>query len=304
MRRTGTRGRTDDGRTHVRTGGVPVPPRVRRGGGEEAADRRPMVRAVLATAIGDWRQTLKLTDLPPLPDIPPPVRACMLSARPSAHSLSSGHSCCWLEFFVLHLLQGALKIQVSACGMGFPDLLQSADKYQVKAEPPFVPVQYAVGTIVAIGESASSGDTFSYDGVFQLGDRVVANAAEDSDGHLRGGLAEEALVKADSANIVPASMSDAVALSMHENYWDTHHGVAVCGEVGPDDTLMVLGASGACGLAAIDLGKALGATVIACASSDEKLKACAAQGADILVNCELMIIVSSSRHRCTQSLGL
>ena len=66
---------------------------------------------------------------------------------------------------------------------------------------------------------------------------------------------------------------------------DTHHGVAVCGEVGPGDTLLVLGASGACGLAAVDLGKALGATVVACASSEKKLEACASQGADILVNC-------------------
>ena len=120
-----------------------------------------------------------------------------------------------------------------------------------------------------------------------MGDRVVGNAADDSDGHMRGGLAEEALVKADAANLVPEFMSDAVALSMHENYWDVHHGVAVCGQVEPGETLMVLGASGACGLAAIDLGKALGATVVACASSDEKLKACAAQGADVLVNCEL-----------------
>jgi D-arabinose 1-dehydrogenase-like Zn-dependent alcohol dehydrogenase len=187
--------------------------------------------------------------------------------RPATH---------WCEL-VPPCSQGTLKIRVSACGMGFPDLLQSADKYQTKAEPPFVPVQYAVGEIVAIGEGAASGDDFSYDGVFKVGDRVVGNAAEDSEGHMRGGLAEEALVRGDAANLVPSFMSDAVVLSMHENYWDTHHGVAVCGEVGPGDTLVVLGASGACGLAAIDLGKALGATVVACASSEEKLEACAAQ---------------------------
>ena len=116
-------------------------------------------------------------------------------------------------------LQGTLKIRVSACGMGFPDLLQSADKYQVKAEPPFVPVQYAVGDIVAIGDGAESGENFSYDGVFKVGDRVVGNAANDIDGHLRGVLAEESLVKADAANLVPPFTSDAVVLSMHENYW-------------------------------------------------------------------------------------
>ena len=197
-----------------------------------------MPQAVLAEEIGPWQDVLRVVELPPLPEPPPET----------------------------------LAIRVATCGMGFQDMLQIEGKYQDKAEPPFVPINYAVGTVTAVGPGVEG---------FSVGDRVVGNAAEDADGHMRGGLAEEALLKAYATNHVPEFMSDAVVLSMHENYWDVHHAVSVCGEVGPGDTLLVLGASGACGLAAVDLGKALGATVIACASSPEKLEACAAQGADV-----------------------
>ena len=72
-----------------------------------------------------------------------------------------------------------------------------------------------------------------------------------------GGLAEEALLRADVTFKIPDFMSDEVVLAMHENYWDVHHAIANCGAVGEEDTVLVLGASGACGLAAIDLSKAL-----------------------------------------------
>jgi NADPH2:quinone reductase len=117
-----------------------------------------------------------------------------------------------------------------------------------------------------------------------VGDRVVGNAIPDAKGHMRGGLAEEALLHAEIAVHVPDFMSDRIVLSMHDNYWDVHHGVATCGRVGPGDTLLVLGASGACGMAAVDLGKALGARVVACASKAEKLEACRRAGADALLN--------------------
>jgi NADPH2:quinone reductase len=128
----------------------------------------------------------------------------------------------------------------------FSDMLQIEGKYQQKATPPFVPVMYVAGEIIEIGPDCETG--------FEVGDRVVGNAADGPGGHKCGGLATEALVWGAGdgcANRLPDFVSDEVALAMHENYWDCHHAVKVCGEVSKGDTLMVLGASGACGMAAI-----------------------------------------------------
>jgi len=197
------------------------------------------MRAVVAENLGTWREVLKLTDLPPIDAIPPE----------------------------------ALHVRVTSCGMGFPDLLQVEGKYQLKAEPPFVPAGYVTGEVLGLGSEVDPGS-------FNVGDRVVGNAVPDSKGHMRGGLAEEALLHAGLAVHVPDFMSDPVVLAMHDNYWDVHNGISTCGRVGPGDTLLVLGASGACGMAAVDLGKALGARVVACASNSEKLEACRRAGAD------------------------
>ena len=167
----------------------------------------------------------------------------------------------------------ALHVRVHACGMGFPDLLQVEGKYQLEAKPPFVPAGYVTGEIIGLG-SAVDGSRF------KIGDRVAGNAIPDLQGHMAGGLAEEALLYPDMAVHVPDWMDDAVVLAMHDNYWDVHNGLVTCGRVGPDDTLLVLGASGACGMAAVDLGKAHGAHVVACASNPEKLEACLRAGAD------------------------
>ena len=197
------------------------------------------MKAVVAEKIGAWDEVLKMMELPPIEDVP----------------------------------AGALHVKVTACGMGFPDLLQVEGKYQMKAEPPFVPVIYVAGRVVRIGADVDPS-------AFKVGDRVVGNAVEDVKGHVRGGLAEEALIGADLAHRLPDFLSDSVALAMHENYWDVNHAISTCGRVEPGDKLLVLGASGACGMAAVDLGKAFGARVIACASSPAKLKACRAAGAD------------------------
>jgi len=201
------------------------------------------MRAVVAEDIGPWRSVLKLAERPPIQQVP----------------------------------QGALHVEVSACGMGFPDLLQVEGKYQQKAQPPFVPVNYISGRVLSVGDGVDAG-------AFQIGDRVVGNAAADGDGHMCGGLAEQALLRASSAHRVPDGMGDAVVLSMHENYWDVHNALFACGRLQRGDMLLVLGASGACGMAAIDLGKTAGASVVACASTDDKLQACRAAGADHLVN--------------------
>lgn len=201
------------------------------------------MKAVIAEQIGTWSEVLKITDWPPIEDLPPK----------------------------------ALHVQTSACGMGFPDLLQVEGKYQLKAEPPFVPAASVTGKILAIGAEVDPS-------AFKVGDRVAGHAVADLSGNMRGGLSEEALLFADLAVHVPDFINDTVVLSMHDNYWDVHHAISTCGQVGPEDTLLVLGASGACGMAAIDLGKAFGAKVIACASTRSKLDACQRAGADQVLN--------------------
>lgn len=197
------------------------------------------MKAVIAEKIGAWDEVLTLKEVPGVDEIP----------------------------------DQALHVRVSACGMGFPDLLQVEGKYQLEAKPPFVPAGYVTGEILGLGAGVDPTR-------FKIGDRVAGNAIPDMNGHMAGGLAEEALLMADIAVHVPDFMDDAVVLAMHDNYWDVHHGLVTCGRVGPEDTLLVLGASGACGMAAVDLGKAHGAQVVACASTAEKLEACRRAGAD------------------------
>jgi NADPH:quinone reductase-like Zn-dependent oxidoreductase len=79
----------------------------------------------------------------------------------------------------------------------------------------------------------------------------MGNAANGPEGHMCGGLAEEALIRSDTALRIPGGMADEEALVMHENYWDVHHAISTCGKIQHGDTLLVLGASGACGMAAI-----------------------------------------------------
>lgn len=176
---------------------------------------------------------------------------------------------------------GTLKIRVAAAGMGFPDLLQVEGKYQMKAEPPFVPGTQGgtAGEIIAHGPGVDAAE-------WPLGAQIVGSAVPGPSGHMCGGLADEALVKIDNSIILPAGMTAEMGLTLHENYWDVHHAVVTCGKLSKDDTLLVLGASGACGLAAVDLGRGFGAKVIACASTPAKLDVCKAGGADIVIDYE------------------
>lgn len=200
------------------------------------------MKAALAEELGTWSKVLKIVDLPPIDDVPP----------------------------------DAIHVRVTACGMGFRDLLMIEGKHQDKPAPPFVPVVCTAGQVVALGSDV----TFPS---LEVGDRVVGSAGH-IDGQMRGGLAQEALLDPNWIHRLPDFISDEVALCMHGNYWDVHHAISTCGRVGPEDVLLVLGASGGCGMAAVDLGKAFGATVVACASSEDKLDACRKQGADQLVN--------------------
>eukprot|EP00746_Dinoflagellata_sp_MGD_P019451 gnl/MRDRNA2_/MRDRNA2_145214_c0_seq1.p1 gnl/MRDRNA2_/MRDRNA2_145214_c0~~gnl/MRDRNA2_/MRDRNA2_145214_c0_seq1.p1 ORF type:complete len:348 (+),score=79.65 gnl/MRDRNA2_/MRDRNA2_145214_c0_seq1:113-1156(+) len=205
-----------------------------------------MPRAVIAERIGNYKEVLRLVDsLPVMEPLP----------------------------------KDTMRIQVAAAGMGFPDLLQVEGKYQIKAKPPFVPVNNVAGKIIAVGPGVDQT-------AWPIGAQIVGNAAPGPAGQMCGGLAEEALVETSNAILLPEGMSADVALAMHENYWDAHHAVITCGKVAEGDTLLVLGASGACGLAAVDLGKAWGAKVIACASTAAKLDVCKKGGADVVIDYE------------------
>lgn len=163
---------------------------------------------------------------------------------------------------------GEVKIRVAAAGINFPDSLILAGTYQFKATPPFAPGGECVGVVTEVGEGVKG---------LAVGDRVLAFSTH-------GMLAEEVCVAAFQAVKVTVPMSDAEAAGFLITYGTCLYALERRGGLKAGETLAVLGAAGGVGVAAIQLGKALGARVIACASTDEKLAVCKAQGADVLVN--------------------
>ena len=157
-----------------------------------------------------------------------------------------------------------LLIRVAAAGLNFPDLLIVQNKYQFKPEPPFVPGAEFAGVIEVIGEAVSG---------FYVGQSIACLAGV-------GGFATHAVVKAALCMPVPDAMplTDAAALIM--TYGTGHHALYDRAQLKAGETLLVLGAAGGVGTAAIQLGKALGAHVIAAASGAQKCALCAQAGAD------------------------
>ncbi len=163
---------------------------------------------------------------------------------------------------------GQVAITVEAAGVNFPDVLIIQNKYQVKPELPFTPGGELAGTIRAVGEGVTH---------LRPGDRVIAFV-----GH--GAFAQQIAVPATSVLPMPPDMAFDVAAAITLTYGTSHHAVVDRAQLKAGETMLVLGAAGGVGLAAIDIGKALGARVIAAASSDEKLAVCKAHGADALIN--------------------
>lgn len=159
---------------------------------------------------------------------------------------------------------GEVRIRVAAIGVNFPDLLIIEDKYQFKPQRPFSPGAEVSGVIDALGE-----------GVFGLkvGDRVLAMLGW-------GGMAEQVVAPATKVFVIPEAMpfDDAAAFLM--TYGTSYHALVDRGSLKAGETLLVLGAAGGVGLAAVELGKALGARVIAAVSSSEKLTIARQAGAD------------------------
>jgi NADPH2:quinone reductase len=164
--------------------------------------------------------------------------------------------------------KGQVRIAVQAAGVNFPDTLIIADKYQFKPARPFAPGHEVAGDIVELGEGVTG---------YKVGDRVIGMI-----GH--GGYATEVVADQGSLLPMPKNMSyvDGAAFTM--TYGTSYYALKQRGDLKPGETLLVLGASGGVGLTAVELGKLMGAKVIAAAGSDEKLKVTEKYGATQFVN--------------------
>jgi NADPH:quinone reductase len=159
---------------------------------------------------------------------------------------------------------GQLLVRVKACAINYPDVLIIEDKYQFKPERPFAPGGEIAGLVEAVGEGVAG---------WSPGDRLVAMI-----GH--GGLAEKVVVPAAMAVPLPEGRSFVEGSALILTYATTIHALLDRGRLKAGESLLVLGAAGGVGLAAIELGKAYGARVIAAVSSEEKAEAARAAGAD------------------------
>jgi len=164
--------------------------------------------------------------------------------------------------------KGQVVVSVKAAGVNFPDTLIIQGKYQFKPEPPFSPGGEVAGVVKEVGEGVSG---------VKPGDRVIASSTW-------GGFAQELAVDADRVIPMPDAMDFVPASAFVLTYGTSYHALVDRARLAAGETLLVLGASGGVGLAAIQLGKALGARVIAAASSDDKLRVCKESGADELIN--------------------
>lgn len=159
-------------------------------------------------------------------------------------------------------------IQVFACSVNFPDVLIIQNKYQFKPELPFSPGGEVSGIIEKVGAGVKH---------LQVGQRVLALCGW-------GGFAEKVKVTADRVFPIPPIMDFATAASTLYTFGTAYHALKDRAKIQAGETLLVLGAAGGVGLAAVELGKVMGATVIAAASTDEKLSLCAEKGASHLIN--------------------
>ena len=159
-------------------------------------------------------------------------------------------------------------LSMKAASVNFPDVLIIQNKYQVKPPLPFSPGSELAGIVKSVGDGVTA---------FKPGDAVMAITGY-------GAFAEE--VKADAARLlpIPAGMDFASAAAFGLTYATSEHALCDRGALQAGETLLVLGAAGGVGIAAIEIGKVLGARVIACASTDEKLAVCREHGADETIN--------------------
>ena len=167
------------------------------------------------------------------------------------------------------LRDGQALISVRAAGVNFVDALCMQGTYQIKPALPFIPGMEVAGRVEAVAPGVSQ---------VAAGDRVACLAG------IGGGFAEQIAVAADRLVRLPDSMDYATGAGFMLTYCTSLYALENRAQIKPGENLLVLGAAGGVGLAAVDLGKALGARVIAAASSTAKLEQCRAMGADALIN--------------------
>ncbi|GAB5486786.1 MAG: NADPH:quinone oxidoreductase family protein [Parasphingorhabdus sp.] len=160
--------------------------------------------------------------------------------------------------------KGQVVIDVKACSINYPDVLIIQDLYQFKPERPFAPGGEVSGVVSEVGEGVTD---------LKVGDRVASTT-----GH--GGLVEKVAVDQNAVFKIPDSVSHDDASALILTYGTSIHALVDRGHIKEGDTLLVLGASGGVGIAAVELGKAFGARVVAAVSSEEKAAFCKEAGAD------------------------
>jgi NADPH2:quinone reductase len=164
--------------------------------------------------------------------------------------------------------KGQVVLSVKACGVNFPDTLIIQGKYQFKPELPFSPGGEVAGVVKEVGEGVTA---------VKPGDRVIASSTW-------GGFAEELVVEADRTIPMPEAMDFVPASAFVLTYGTSYHALKDRGQLQAGETLLVLGASGGVGISAIQIGKMMGARVIAAASTAQKLQVCKDNGADEVIN--------------------
>jgi NADPH2:quinone reductase len=165
------------------------------------------------------------------------------------------------------LAPGQVRIAIRAAGINFPDILMAAGEYQLKPELPFTPGMESAGDVIEI-DSAVKG--------VAAGDKVIVKLRH-------GGYADEAVAAPAQLTPLPKAFDYAEGATFLAAHGTAYHGLIDRGQLRPGEVLLVHGAGGGVGLAAVEIGKLIGATVIAAASSEEKLAVAKARGADHLV---------------------
>src|SRR6201747_669049 len=165
------------------------------------------------------------------------------------------------------LAPGEVRVAIHAAGINFPDVLMAAGEYQLKPELPFTPGVEAAGEVTEIGDGVAG---------IAVGDRVIVKMRH-------GAYADEAVVAPSQLTPLPSSLDYAEGATFLAAHGTADHALIDRGQLQSGEVLLVHGAGGGVGLAAVEMGKMLGATVIATASSDEKLEIAQARGADHLI---------------------
>lgn len=167
--------------------------------------------------------------------------------------------------------ENQVRIQIKACSLNFPDTLIIQGLYQFKPELPFTPGSDISGIVLEVGSAVNH---------LKVGDEVFGFT-------MVGGFAEEAVVDAKNIFPKPPNMSFTIAASFLLAYGTSYHAIIDRAKLKEGETMVVLGASGGVGLAAIEIGKQVGARIIAAASTQEKLELCKERGADEVINYEI-----------------